>query len=194
MPPPAVKTVRALIYWQYAKIIAHSAGIGKREYRFIMNRFKKMQNGDIFWNEIREYIKEREKKDECIFCGSKADLTLEHMFPASLGGPDDEKNVVWVCKRCNSAKSNRRLYEYYTVCKGLECAKYHVPRIAEGKYLKFLYDLFERHGVLDISINDLRARICPYCDLKTLCKEHKTEGKLSPLCLDGLATLCLQKS
>ncbi len=42
-PPPAIRSVRDLIYWQYAKIIADSAGMGKRNYRFVMNRFKKLQ-------------------------------------------------------------------------------------------------------------------------------------------------------
>jgi hypothetical protein len=115
MPPQAIKTVVDLIYWQYAKIIADSAGFGKRHWRFVMSRFKKFQQGEIFWNEIREYVKEREKRDECIFCGSKSSLTLEHMFPKALGGPDDEKNVVWVCRACNSSKRDRRLYGYYAL-------------------------------------------------------------------------------
>ncbi|MGC8657384.1 MAG: hypothetical protein ACP5UL_06550 [Thermoplasmata archaeon] len=43
MPPSAVKNVKDLIYWQYAKIIAGSSSIGKTNYRFIMERFKKLQ-------------------------------------------------------------------------------------------------------------------------------------------------------
>lgn len=61
MPPPAVKTVRDLIFWQYAKIIAESAGMGKRNWRFVMRKFKQLQEGEMFWNEIREYVKEREE-------------------------------------------------------------------------------------------------------------------------------------
>lgn len=29
MPPPAVKSVRQIIYYQYAKIIASSSGLGR---------------------------------------------------------------------------------------------------------------------------------------------------------------------
>jgi hypothetical protein len=36
LPPSAVKTVKDLIFWQYAKIIADSAGIGKKDYGFVM--------------------------------------------------------------------------------------------------------------------------------------------------------------
>ncbi len=64
MPPPAVKTLRDLVFWQYAKIISESAGLGKKNWRFVMSRFKQFQEGEIFWNEIREYVKEGEKKDE----------------------------------------------------------------------------------------------------------------------------------
>jgi hypothetical protein len=57
MPPSAVKTIRDLIYWQYAKIISESAGHGKKNYGFIMSQFKKLQSGDIEWSgSIREYI------------------------------------------------------------------------------------------------------------------------------------------
>src|SRR3989304_1358021 len=119
MPPHAIKTIRDLIYWQYSKIIADSAGIGKKNWGFVMDRFKKLQQGEIFWNEIREYVKERESKDECIFCGGKTSLTLDHLFPKSLGGPNDEKNVAWICRGCNSSKGARRLYELWTINKGL---------------------------------------------------------------------------
>ncbi len=42
MPPPAIKTVRDLIFWQYAKIITESAGIGKRNWGFVMSRIKQL--------------------------------------------------------------------------------------------------------------------------------------------------------
>lgn len=74
MPPPAIKNDRDLIYWQYAKIIADSAGMGKRNWRFVMDRFKKLQQHEIFWNEIREYVKEHENPGECIFCGESFNI------------------------------------------------------------------------------------------------------------------------
>jgi hypothetical protein len=192
MPPPAIKTLRDLIYWQYAKIVAESAGFGKESWCFIMDRFKKLQQGEIFWNEIREYVKEREKKDECIFCGAKTSLTMEHLFPRVFNGPDDEKNIVWICSRCNSEKGARRLYEFWTIKGGLKSAKYEVPRIAEGKYLKLLYQVFEEKGILDLSIREIISKICPKCDMKKLCIKENSAGKLSPLCLDGCATLCFR--
>jgi len=190
LPPQAIKSVRDLILWQYAKIISDSAGFGKKNWGFVMKKFKQLQDQEIFWNEIREYVKEREKNDECIFCGSNRDLTVDHLLPRSLNGPNDEKNVVWVCRNCNSSKGSRRLYEFWTIERGLEGAKYIVPRIAEGKYLKFAYEVFEKNKLLDLELNQIMGQICPICDLKSLCIKEESEGKLSPLCVDGILTLC----
>ncbi len=188
MPPTAVKTVRDLIYWQYSKIISESAGIGKHNYSFVMNRFRQLQQGDLYWNLIREYV--TEKRDECIFCGARGQLTMDHLFPRALRGPEDEKNIVWVCTNCNASKGAKRLYQWWASKGGLKSAKYDVPRVAEGKYLKLLYETLDAKGLLDLDVNKLRADICPTCDLKGLCEAEESRGELSPLCLDGVATLC----
>ena len=193
MPPSAVKSVKDLIFWQYAKIIAESACIGKRDYGFVMAKFKQLRQGEIFWNEIREYVKEKENKDECIFCGETKSLTLEHLLPQCFNGPDTEKNVVWICKSCDSSKGSRRLYEYWAIKAGVEAAKYDVPRIAEGKYLKFAFETLKENGFLEIDVPSL-SKICPRCDMKSLCLKQETEGKLSPFCIDGMLTLCFKQS
>jgi len=65
-----------------------------------------------------------------------------------------------------------------------------MPRIAGGKYLKLGYEVLKKNGLFDIRIDEIRKRVCPKCDLKKLCIEEKSEVKLSPLCLDGILTLC----
>jgi hypothetical protein len=181
------------MYWQYAKIIADSAGVGKRQWAFVMERFKKLQSGEIAWDSIREYVKERDDDRRCLYCGRAADLTLDHLMPKAFHGPQDEKNAAWVCRSCNASKGARRLYEYWTLSKGgLQAAKYDVPRLAEGKYLKLLYELFDRAGVLGVTGDDLHARFCPDCDLAPVCAKEHSVGKLSPLCLDGVATAVLR--
>lgn len=175
MPPRAAKTIHDLLFWQYAKIISESAGAGKRLYGFVMDRFKKLASGEISWaSSIREYVKEREKQGVCIYCGNKIDLTLDHILPRSRGGPDSADNTVWVCKRCNSSKGDRCLYEWY----GLE-RRYELPRIAEGKYLKLLYSLHEEIGTLDVQ--DV-SKLCSKCDLVEKCPE---KAKLTVYCLEG---------
>ncbi|KXB00085.1 HNH endonuclease [candidate division MSBL1 archaeon SCGC-AAA259O05] len=184
MPPSAVKTVEDLIFWQYAKIISKSAGMGKKNYGFIMERFKKLQSGEIEWStSIREYVRESERKDECIYCGEECeDLTLEHILPLSRGGPDTPDNAVHVCQSCNSRKGSKRPYEWFYDEYDFDKAKYDMPRIAEGKYLKLLHKLHEENGTLDLHEDELE-RLCDQCDLGSKCPEEET---LSPLCLEGV--------
>lgn len=40
----------------------------------------------------------------CLFCGSREDLTLDHYVALSLGGTNDESNLVTACRSCNSRK------------------------------------------------------------------------------------------
>ena len=166
--------MKDLLYWQYAKIISSSAGAGKTNYGFIMDRFKKLQSGDIQWSSsIREYVKEHEQPNLCVYCSAKGNLTIEHMLPRTRGGPDIPENAVWVCSSCNSKKGSKRLYEWY----GLE-SRNDLPRIAEGKYLKLLYSLHEQKGTLNAVTTDL----CPSCDLGAKCPVKR---KLSVYCIEG---------
>ncbi len=179
MPPPVVKCIRDLIFWQYAKIISESAGAGKRQYGFVMDRFKKLSSGEIVWStSIREYVKEREKPEECIYCSAKTNLTLDHILPRSRGGPDTADNAVWVCKTCNSSKGDKRLYEWYTLEKRNE-----LPRIAEGKYLKLLHQLHEQTDTLNTNTKDRATQLCPKCDLTAKCPK---KARLTVYCLEGL--------
>ena len=108
MPPAVVKTVKDLIYWQYAKIIADSAGIGKKDYGFVMNKFKQLRQGSIAWNEIREYVKERGDGDECVFCGATANLTLEHLLPQKVSTVQTRRRTLFGYAKAATRKKARR--------------------------------------------------------------------------------------
>jgi len=43
----------------------------------------------------------------CQYCGSKSDLTLDHVLPKSRGGKDTWENLVTACNKCNVKKGNR---------------------------------------------------------------------------------------
>ena len=42
MPPAAVKTIKDVIFWQYAKLISKSVEFGIKQRAFQMNRFKSL--------------------------------------------------------------------------------------------------------------------------------------------------------
>lgn len=44
---------------------------------------------------------------QCVYCGSKKDLTLDHVIPKSRGGKNDWFNLVASCSKCNLKKADR---------------------------------------------------------------------------------------
>ncbi|MCL1901039.1 MAG: HNH endonuclease [Firmicutes bacterium] len=179
MPPSAIKTVRQIIYYQYAKIVSESAGFGKKNYPMIMSTYKKLCDGALTWSSARrEWQKEFDNPDACIYCGKRdVKLTTEHILPVSCGGEDITDNCVRVCSSCNSSKGSKRLYEW----RGLEAKDEH-HRIAEGKYLKYIFSLHEKRGTLDISAI---AELCKACNLEKRCEDESTVGKLTVYCIEG---------
>ena len=43
---------------------------------------------------------------KCLYCGSKKDLTLDHVLPKARGGKTTWNNLATACKRCNSKKGD----------------------------------------------------------------------------------------
>ena len=47
--------------------------------------------------------------DDCGVHGTEAELTVDHIYPHSLGGSDDEINLRPLCRSCNSRKGAKVL-------------------------------------------------------------------------------------
>ena len=43
---------------------------------------------------------------KCLYCGSKKDLTLDHVLPKARGGKTSWNNLATACKPCNSKKGD----------------------------------------------------------------------------------------
>ena len=68
---------------------------------------------------LKDYVKPQKRvaftrfnlflRDEfcCQYCGSKGDLTFDHVLPRSRGGVTSWENVVAACAPCNRRKGNR---------------------------------------------------------------------------------------
>ncbi len=44
---------------------------------------------------------------KCVYCESKYQLTIDHVYPKSRGGKDTWDNLISSCFRCNSRKGDR---------------------------------------------------------------------------------------
>jgi hypothetical protein len=53
----------------------------------------------------------RRDNNACVYCGSKKDLTIDHIVPKSKGGGNTWDNLVTCCITCNSKKGDKLLGE-----------------------------------------------------------------------------------
>ena len=147
MPPKNVKTIRELIYWEYAKLIAGRAVGDRKNYGFVMHTYKRLCSNQMAPSAIlRENKLLVEGECCCAYCGSKENLQWEHIIPKSRAGPDTIDNMVQAYKECNLKKGAKGPFEWY----GLE-RRYEIPRIVLGKYLKLVFDYHSIAGTLDSS-------------------------------------------
>lgn len=49
----------------------------------------------------------RRDNHECAYCGSKKDLTIDHVIPRSRGGRNTWTNLVACCQKCNLKKGDK---------------------------------------------------------------------------------------
>ena len=163
-PKRMVKTVRDLIYWEYACLIAEAAGFSKN-YGFVISRYKKLKNGEMSWSgTIRDFQKQMELGKVCIYCGKKENLTVDHIIPISRAGVDprikclleSQDNCVWACRTCNIQKRDRDAFQWYE-----EEAKGDIPRLIRSKFLKLVYKVHETQGTLEATdlnlVNELNV-------------------------------------
>lgn len=45
--------------------------------------------------------------NQCVYCGSKKNLTIDHVIPKSRGGDNSWSNLVTCCSPCNRRKGNK---------------------------------------------------------------------------------------
>ena len=55
-------------------------------------------------NRNRIYKRDNHK---CVYCGSRKDLTIDHVIPKSKGGTNEWTNLVTCCFKCNFIKADR---------------------------------------------------------------------------------------
>jgi len=165
MPPVCVSTIREEIYYEYAKLISRSA-YGALQRGFITDRFKKLREGGItISGTMREWEREQELPKECVFCGSKSDLTTDHLIPRSRGGDDSADNLVLACGQCNISRGEKGIFEWL----GLK-EKDKVHRLVAGKYLKQLLALHDQAGTIEVSKDQITV-LCGRCPLPKVCED-----------------------
>lgn len=48
----------------------------------------------------------------CMYCGSKENLTIDHIVAVSKGGNGKPDNLTRSCQKCNSSKSDKTIHDW----------------------------------------------------------------------------------
>jgi hypothetical protein len=139
------RTMRELIYWEYAKLIAGSAAGSRTNYRFVSHTYQKLMKRQIEPSSILTENQHLFSSGEiCAYCGATHQLQWEHIVPRAIGGPDTFDNLVRACAPCNLSKGVRDPYQWYEA-KDIDG----IPRLVLGKFLKLVFSEYALLGVLD---------------------------------------------
>ncbi len=92
----------------------------------------------------------------CQYCGSRKDLTLDHVVPRWCGGPHTWENLVTCCRKCNLKKGDKTPQQANMKLKKVPRRPHFVPYLSLPKYMKamqndewaFYLPVFEEFGTL----------------------------------------------
>jgi len=71
------------------------------------------------WNDIRSRVFARDDYT-CGYCGERGgELECDHKDPVSLGGGDEDTNLITSCFRCNRAKGDMPLEAWMSLIEGI---------------------------------------------------------------------------
>jgi 5-methylcytosine-specific restriction endonuclease McrA len=69
-----------------------------------LNQYKNIPFRGVMLNRTNLF---RRDKGECQYCGSRRQLTIDHLIPKSKGGKTSWTNLVTACNRCNIQKGDK---------------------------------------------------------------------------------------
>lgn len=95
--------VAELTGWRESNIESWAAELAQTSYSSEFTRTRRLQT---VAREVRAAIYNRDGH-RCAACGSADDLTIDHIYPVSLGGSDDPANLQTLCRPCNCRKGAR---------------------------------------------------------------------------------------
>ena len=154
MAPNVPKTVGESLYWSYANLAMAfaSARHDERTYQqvdFIVRNktFYGLLRGTLQMGSF--LIDEKWKiytSEACCYCGSRAELTLDHLIPQFKGGKHSADNLVVACRSCNSSKKALDLLEWMR-------KRHEFPSLGLlRRYLKLAIQYCIENNLMDIAL------------------------------------------
>jgi len=151
------ETVGQLLYWSYANLaMAHSAveeGLeryGRINFMIRARLNKGLCEGTMNVGPILDDERLKMKLPRCCaYCGSKENLSIDHLIPRIAGGGEKGDNAVWACRSCNSSKGGRDLLVW------MEKNDRFPPLMLLRRYLKLAIEHAVHEDLLDCVLDSL---------------------------------------
>jgi len=161
---PRITTVGERLYWTYANLaMAHAAleegasEYGKPHFRIRARLYSGLRRGEMT---LGSYADDERVKmmlpKACCYCGSRDSLSVDHLLPRRLGGPDSGDNMVWACRSCNSSKGDTDLVEWM-----LASGRF-PPLLLLRRYLKLAIEWCHRGGFMGAPIDEVEQGGFPF--------------------------------
>lgn len=169
MAIPKPKTIREQIAWSYANLARAHAALhdGVTKYKVVHHVIRnKLYHGLVSGKmDIRSlYDDERIKMtfpQACYYCGSTANLAIDHLIPKIKGGSDEANNLIWACRSCNSSKQGQDMLAWSST-KG-----FFPSLLLLRRYLKIVARYCEQEGRMDTALSEDVGKEMPF-DIRML--------------------------
>jgi hypothetical protein len=143
MLPTAIKTIRELILWGYARLMSEKALGDRKSWLFTLNGFEQLNSDPKKWARILQENVEIEL-NKCAYCGSSENSLIACIVAKKMCPFAEAHNIISACKKCSSSKGSKDLIEWWGIARIDE-----LPRPIMEKYLKMLYMCHDCSGTLD---------------------------------------------
>jgi len=158
MTLPENPTIAERLYWAYANLGMAEKAVHDGETRYggvhfmIRNRlYTGYLSGKMSPRSMtRDQRIKMKLPQQCIYCGSRSNLSLDHIVPTHRGGTDGGDNVVWACRSCNSSKCDTDLFDWWSRTRGG-----FPPLFAIRVYLKQAILYFSQQGQMTCRPGDV---------------------------------------
>lgn len=117
---PEILTIGELLHWSYANLAMAHAAITAKSDKYGRTQF--MVRARLYSGLNKQTMSIGPLADDdrlkmvlpqaCCYCGSRANLSVDHLIPTKRGGANTGDNLVWACRSCNSSKCARDALEW----------------------------------------------------------------------------------
>ncbi len=110
----------------------------------ILKLFRKHHlNEPILPNNVLNKICLEKYGEECFKCGSTENIAIDHILPLSRFYAKTEKNILPLCKSCNSSKQDKWPSEFYTPSELIKLSEISEYSLSELKNPTYNYDFID---------------------------------------------------